>query len=99
MTSAGVGAFVPRRWPGLAGDASAGCAAGWRLGTKTPTRAPLYTQESHQLAISPVECNCVYITTDGSDMRASDRAYSTLRDEILEWRLAPGTVLAEVEQA
>ena len=32
-------------------------------------------------------------------MRASDRAYSTLRDEILEWRLAPGTVLAEVEQA
>ncbi len=32
-------------------------------------------------------------------MRASDRAYATLRDEILEWRLQPGTVLAEVEQA
>lgn len=32
-------------------------------------------------------------------MRASDRAYTTLRDEILEWRLAPGTVLGEVEQA
>ncbi len=32
-------------------------------------------------------------------MRASDRAYSALREEILEWRLAPGTVLAEVEQA
>ncbi len=32
-------------------------------------------------------------------MRASDRAYSTLRDEILEWKLAPGTMLAEVEQA
>ncbi len=32
-------------------------------------------------------------------MRASDRAYRTLRDEILEWQLAPGTVLAEVEQA
>jgi DNA-binding GntR family transcriptional regulator len=32
-------------------------------------------------------------------MRASDRAYDALRDEILEWRLAPGTVLGEVEQA
>lgn len=32
-------------------------------------------------------------------MRASDRAYAALRDEILEWQLAPGTVLAEVEQA
>ena len=32
-------------------------------------------------------------------MRASDRAYRTLRDEILEWQLAPGTVLGEVEQA
>jgi len=32
-------------------------------------------------------------------MRASDRAYATLRTEILEWQLAPGTVLAEVEQA
>lgn len=32
-------------------------------------------------------------------MRASDRAYEKLRDEILEWQLAPGTVLGEVEQA
>ncbi|CAN5478965.1 GntR family transcriptional regulator [soil metagenome] len=32
-------------------------------------------------------------------MRASDRAYAALRDEILEWQLAPGTVLGEVEQA
>ena len=32
-------------------------------------------------------------------MRASDRAYSLLRDEILEWQLAPGTILGEVEQA
>jgi DNA-binding GntR family transcriptional regulator len=31
--------------------------------------------------------------------RASDRAYDTLRREILQWRLAPGTVLGEVEQA
>ena len=32
-------------------------------------------------------------------MKASDRAYSALRDDIVEWRLAPGTVLGEVEQS
>lgn len=32
-------------------------------------------------------------------MRASDRAYAALRDEILEWQLPPGTVLGEVDQA
>jgi len=32
-------------------------------------------------------------------MRASDRAYAVLREEILDGRLAPGTVLAEVEQS
>ena len=32
-------------------------------------------------------------------MRASDKAYAALRDDIIEWRLAPGTVLAEVEQS
>ncbi len=32
-------------------------------------------------------------------MRASDRAYALLRADIVEWRLAPGDVLAEVEQA
>ncbi|ASN19735.1 GntR family transcriptional regulator [Arthrobacter sp. YN] len=32
-------------------------------------------------------------------MRASDRAYNTLREDIIEWRLRPGTVLAEVEQS
>jgi DNA-binding GntR family transcriptional regulator len=32
-------------------------------------------------------------------MRASDRAYATLRAEIVDWRLEPGMVLAEVEQA
>ncbi|MEA9986954.1 MULTISPECIES: GntR family transcriptional regulator [Subtercola] len=31
--------------------------------------------------------------------RASDRAYELLRDEILEWKLEPGTTLGEVEQA
>ncbi|MDJ0320429.1 GntR family transcriptional regulator [Pseudarthrobacter sp. PS3-L1] len=32
-------------------------------------------------------------------MRASDKAYKALRTDILEWRLPPGSVLAEVEQA
>jgi DNA-binding GntR family transcriptional regulator len=32
-------------------------------------------------------------------MRASDRAYATLREDILDWRLEPGTLLAEVEQS
>lgn len=32
-------------------------------------------------------------------MRASDRAYRTLRDEIVNWHLLPGVVLAEVEQS
>lgn len=32
-------------------------------------------------------------------MRASDRAYQMLREDIIEWRLPPGTLLAEVEQA
>ena len=32
-------------------------------------------------------------------MRASDKAYAALRDDIIEWRLAPGAVLAEVEQS
>ena len=35
----------------------------------------------------------------GGAMRASDKAYQTLLDEIVEGSLAPGTVLAEVEQA
>lgn len=32
-------------------------------------------------------------------MRASERAYHTLRSEILDWTLPPGTVLGEVDQA
>lgn len=32
-------------------------------------------------------------------MRASDRAYAALREDIIEWRLRPGAVLAEVEQS
>ena len=32
-------------------------------------------------------------------MRASDRAYQALRSDIMDWRLAPGAVLAEVEQS
>ncbi|RAX50842.1 GntR family transcriptional regulator [Arthrobacter sp. AQ5-05] len=32
-------------------------------------------------------------------MRASDKAYDELRTDIVEWRLRPGAVLGEVEQA
>jgi DNA-binding GntR family transcriptional regulator len=32
-------------------------------------------------------------------VRASDRAYDVLKEEILSWRLQPGTVLAETEQS
>ena len=32
-------------------------------------------------------------------MRASDRAYATLRQDIVDWQLPPGTVLGEVEQS
>ncbi|GHD08929.1 GntR family transcriptional regulator [Zhihengliuella salsuginis] len=32
-------------------------------------------------------------------MRASDRAYESLREDILEWRLPPGAALGEVEQS
>ncbi|MCC6270711.1 MAG: GntR family transcriptional regulator [Microbacteriaceae bacterium] len=32
-------------------------------------------------------------------MRASDTAYAALRGDILHWKMPPGTVLAEVEQA
>lgn len=32
-------------------------------------------------------------------MRASDKAYHTLRDEIMNWQLRPGSMLAEVEQS
>ncbi|MFJ3958450.1 GntR family transcriptional regulator [Arthrobacter sp. NPDC090010] len=32
-------------------------------------------------------------------MRASDRAYQQLRQDIISWRLEPGTVLAELDQA
>lgn len=32
-------------------------------------------------------------------MKASDRVYERVREDILDWRLEPGTVLGEVEQA
>jgi len=32
-------------------------------------------------------------------MRASEKAYLALREDIMDWRLEPGTVLAEVEQS
>ena len=33
------------------------------------------------------------------EAKASDRAYASLREDIVEWRLQPGTVLQEVEQS
>lgn len=48
-------------------------------------------------------CSFVYIefvhSNDGEGLKASDRAYRALRTDILESRLQPGTLLAEVEQA
>jgi DNA-binding GntR family transcriptional regulator len=35
----------------------------------------------------------------GATMRASDRAYESIRDDILSWRLRPGTALAETDLA
>src|SRR5690606_17107275 len=43
--------------------------------------------------------HCIHERMSIATGRASDRAYDTLRREILQWRLAPGTVLGEVEQA
>lgn len=40
-----------------------------------------------------------YVSTEVERTRASDRAYATLLEEIQSGALAPGTVLAEVEQA
>jgi DNA-binding GntR family transcriptional regulator len=37
--------------------------------------------------------------SDGRTLRASDHAYAVLRGEIVDWALAPGSVLAEVEQS
>jgi DNA-binding GntR family transcriptional regulator len=39
------------------------------------------------------------VPTKGKSVRASDRAYTALRDDIVQWRLQPGALLAEVEQA
>ena len=39
------------------------------------------------------------VPTKGQSVRASDRAYTALRDDIVQWRLQPGALLAEVEQA
>jgi DNA-binding GntR family transcriptional regulator len=41
----------------------------------------------------------MYTEEGGVMMRASDRAYRVLRDEIVDWELPPGSVLGEVEQS
>lgn len=72
-----------------------------------PTRGSLPAEElsSLHLGMYTLTCGlgpcvdfigfCVY----SSGMRASDKAYSALREDIIEWRLLPGAVLAEVEQS
>ena len=50
-----------------------------------PLSCPLYTQDA-----KPAYAGFV---------RASDRAYAVLKEDILQWRLAPGTVLGETEQS
>lgn len=49
-------------------------------------------------------CICVYTgaVSDGqmpAPARAGERAYQALRTDIIEWRLPPGSMLAEVEQS
>ncbi len=55
----------------------------------------MYTQGFQSRPLLPLDASCVYTVV----MRASDRAYAALREDIIEWRLRPGTVLAEVEQS
>jgi DNA-binding GntR family transcriptional regulator len=55
----------------------------------------MYTQSFQSRLLLPPYASCVYTEV----MRASDRAYAALREDIIEWRLRPGTVLAEVEQS
>lgn len=47
----------------------------------------------------PIACRVGADDDGGTGMRASDRAYSLLRSDIVEWRLGPGELLAEVEQS
>ena len=43
------------------------------------------------------DVDSVYKEARGVCVRASDQAYARLREDIIDWRLEPGTVLAEVE--
>ena len=56
---------------------------------RKPTFCPDFLKASSFLV------HCVYTAT----MRASDSAYTSLREDIIEGRLAPGAALAEIEQS
>src|SRR6478752_2724508 len=58
---------------------------------------PLFVENAG--VIQPAVYTLMSSTRKEGTMRASDKAYAALRDDIIEWRLAPGTVLAEVEQS
>lgn len=60
----------------------------------------MYTQSDQGwLSWTPFESYVYTGQVEGTMMRASDRAYATLLDEIQSGSLAPGAVLGEVEQA
>ena len=56
----------------------------------------MYTLMSN---ITPGACQQVVRRRKGAPVRASDRAYRALREDIVAGRLVPGTVLGEVEQS
>jgi GntR family transcriptional regulator, rspAB operon transcriptional repressor len=63
----------------------------------------MYTKDTYFMNIIDPGVFNVYSTERTSVrmdlVRASDRAYASLREDIIGWALAPGTVLGEVEQA
>lgn len=81
--------------------AAARCGSAW--GCVDRLAGAMYTLSGRGGAIVPLWPVCVYtndVTIIAAErVRASDRAYATLLDEIQSGALAPGTVLAEVEQA
>jgi DNA-binding transcriptional regulator YhcF (GntR family) len=70
-------------------EISASCIQKASVLPKTPAYAPFFSDSMYTLATP----------TKGQPVRASDRAYTALRDDIVQWRLQPGALLAEVEQA
>ena len=60
-----------------------------------PLAPPVYTK----LQTSPNNVSLKWRWVYNRAMKASERAYASLRDDILNWRLLPGAPLAEIEVA